>query len=1733
LDVFELRRKLVEEYGQYATSFVHIADDRIRQCVDEDLSGGLLWPEPLIQLNPAFESGGFVDELVAQGLLHPECGRIFRAKSVGPAGQVEDKGPLRLHRHQRDAIEAANADANYVLTTGTGSGKSLTYLIPIVDRVLRSGSGQGIKAIIVYPMNALANSQVGELDKYINLGYPDRKGPVTFKRYTGQESDEERLAIIANPPDILITNYVMMELILTRPFEKKLIAAAKDLRFLVFDELHTYRGRQGADVAMLARRIRDACGAGPIQHIGTSATMASTVGTLEEQRAEVAEVASELFGARVHVEHVIGETLRRVTSAVDTHDPLFVGSLRDRVASETPPPKDFDAFVADPLSAWIEDAIGLTTESASARLVRRRPRAIRGTDGAASELAAVTGIPTDRAVDAIEAQLLAGYRITEPETGFRALAFRLHQFISRGETAYATIERPADRHLTTEPQRFVPGGRSRILFPLTFCRECGQEYYPITLVGPEGARAVTERDYFAIQSESGAEPGFIYVDDPEHPWPMATEEVVTRLPDDWLEAHDDAPRLKKDVGARLPRSIRLTADGREADEGLDVWFVPAPFRFCLRCGVAYTARQRSDYSKLATLGSGGRSTATTILSLSVVRGLRADDTLEDKARKLLSFTDNRQDASLQAGHFNDFVQTSLLRSALYTAANEAGATGIAHDTLTQRVFDALALPPELYASDPEVKYAAKQETDRALRNVIGYRLYRDLMRGWRITSPNLEQCGLLHIDYQSLEELCSEDAEWQGKHPALADAVPATRATIAKVLLDHMRRELAIKVDYLDERYQEQLQQQSSIQLRQPWAIDDGERLETATILFPRGRRPADFRGYTYLSGLSGFGQYLRRPGVLPHLPQRPSAKETGDVIAELLATLRIAGLVERVKNPGDGEDVPGYQIPASAMIWRAGDGTAGFRDPIRVPRAPDEGRRTNDFFVRFYRTIAEDAKGLIAHEHTAQVPADVREEREADFREAKLPVLFCSPTMELGVDIAELNAVNLRNVPPTPANYAQRSGRAGRSGQPALVFTYCTTGSPHDQYYFRRQQDVVSGQVAPPKIDLGNEDLIRAHVQAVWLAEIDAFLGSSLRDVLDIEGDDPTLALLPDLQAKAQNANARERALARADSLVRSIGPDLLQAPWYDDGWLKRTIDGAAHELDAACDRWRTLYRAARDQREKQNKIIGDASKSHKDKNEAKRLRREAESQLELLTAEGNTSSIQSDFYSYRYFASEGFLPGYSFPRLPLSAYIPGGRRVRQDGDFVSRPRFLAISEFGPRSFIYHEGSRFIINRVLMPPDASADDGDGVPTRSAKWCQTCGYLHPMSNPPGPDLCERCRAPLDVPITNLLRLQNVATKRRDRISSDEEERMRQGYDIRTGIRFTQRHGRPDYRTARVVLEDEPFATLTFGDSSEIWRVNLGWRRQTKAGHRGFVLDVQNGYWARNEANELDPEDPMSPNRATVIPFVDDRKNALLLEFEDAPDRGTMASLQAALKRAIGAVFELEDNELAAEPLPTPEDRRTLLFYEAAEGGAGVLRRLVDDPGQLARVAAAALEICHYDTATGQDLGHAPSARFECEAACYDCLMSYANQPDHDKLDRKQVRKLLDDLRRARVEASPVPKSREEHYAELKNLTDSQLERSWLEFVFEHDLALPTSGQKLIADCRARPDFYYDAHSAAIFIDGPAHDEVTEAKLDDQKRTCLEDLGYTVIRFRHDDDWPAIAGRYPSIFGAAT
>ena len=286
-----------------------------------------------------------------------------------------------------------------------------------------------------------------------------------------------------------------------------------------------------------------------------------------------------------------------------------------------------------------------------------------------------------------------------------------------------------------------------------------------------------------------------------------------------------------------------------------------------------------------------------------------------------------------------------------------------------------------------------------------------------------------------------------------------------------------------------------------------------------------------YLSGRGQFGRFLIREYANRKITLKTA--DAQEIITDLFGTLNEAGLLT-VAVPPDADDVPGYRLRAAVIHWQAGNGLSGAEDRVRRTLDNEEGPRVNPFFRELYRGVAATLAGLRAKEHTAQVPPAERQEREDEFSEAALPVLYCSPTMELGVDINALSAVGLRNVPPTPANYAQRAGRAGRSGQPALVVTYCATGNAHDQYYFRRPTEMVGGAVAPPRLDLANEDLVRSHVHAIWLAETGQDLHGSLTDVLEVGGDRPTLELLPEVRERLTSPAAAQRAAGPGQGRAR-----------------------------------------------------------------------------------------------------------------------------------------------------------------------------------------------------------------------------------------------------------------------------------------------------------------------------------------------------------------------------------------------------------------------------------------------------------------------------------------------------------------------------------------------------------------------------------------------------------------------
>ncbi|QWZ07722.1 DEAD/DEAH box helicase [Nocardioides panacis] len=732
-----------------------------------------------------------------------------------------------MHAHQRDALAVAASGESYVLTTGTGSGKSLTYYIPIVDRIVREGSGKGVRAIVVYPMNALANSQLEELKRFLHRGFGG-KSPVTFERYTGQESREKRDEILKNPPDIILTNYMMLELMLVRPQERKLITASKDLSYLVLDELHTYRGRQGSDVAMLVRRLRQATGAANIQCIGTSATLAGP-GTLAEQRIEVAAVASRDFGVEVKPTSVIGETLRRATNGAVDKD-----ALRQRIHAA--PPTTYADLHVDPLAVWIEDTVGITEKEG--RLVRAQPRTL---EQASRQLADLTGADAGECAAAIRATLMAGAGddAVDPSTGKRLFAFKLHQFISRGDTVYQTLAVGEDRWFTTKKQMFKPGDPGSLLFPLAFCRECGQEYLLAALDDSAGYPRFVPREE---RDQSGEKKtGYLFLSASES-WPEKSDTLALadRVPEAWVTGTGDERQIAADRRDLLPDVKQVDRSGAIVDAGGVSAAYLDKFRFCLNCRTVYESARGNDFAKLSSLGSEGRSSATTVLSASIVRAQQKEVGIADAARKVLTFTDNRQDASLQAGHFNDFVLVGQTRAALHRAVRDhQDKTGgpLNHEDLPAAVVAALNLDPTEYAKEPGARLTAERAA-KALREAVAYRVYADLSRGWRITMPNLEETGLLHVAYAYVGELSADSTRWSSDTwsqmpDALAAASPESRQKMIVALLDEMRRNLCVRTSYLTEEGSERIKSLSEAHLISPWALTDDTPARSGTAYPP------------------------------------------------------------------------------------------------------------------------------------------------------------------------------------------------------------------------------------------------------------------------------------------------------------------------------------------------------------------------------------------------------------------------------------------------------------------------------------------------------------------------------------------------------------------------------------------------------------------------------------------------------------------------------------------------------------------------------------------------------------------------------------------------------------------------------------------------------------------------------------------------------------------------------------
>lgn len=1701
MDIFKTHAQIVDDYATYIRSFLKISDEAILAKVEDELAKGKLWPEPLLQFNPSFEMFGQLEELTANGTLHADLRDIFKG--------------FQLYRHQVEAIRLGTAGRDFVVTSGTGSGKSLTYIGTIFHYLLSNPGAKGVTAVVVYPMNALINSQFDEFTRY-RENYEANTGkafPISFGQYTGQEKEEERAKMRENPPQILLTNYMMLELLLTRIRERSIRDGIYDnLRFIVFDELHTYRGRQGADVAMLIRRIRSRC-AHEIVSIGTSATMVSG-GSVESQRAEVAGVATKLFGRTFKGDQVVNETLTRSLA--------FNGTLpsKSALAAAIRQPVQLAAsseeLKSHPVAIWLENRIAL--EGRDGTLVRRKPQQF---PDVVRILAEDSGVDEEEARGFLEQLLqwisLSNKQLQDSGRRYTVLPFKLHQFISQTGSVYTTLDQDQHRFITLEPGLYKQDDEDKKpIFTNVFSRSSGHPFICVTRVGdrlePREFREKTEED-------EDVHDGYLIIGDKV--WDES--EDMELLPETWLRLTKAGLVPRTEKKPFFPIKLHFDEYGNCSETEPKKWwgwFMKAPLLFDPTSGTFYDFKT-NEGTKLTKLGSEGRSTSTTITAFSILNQL-ADAGFSAQNQKLLSFTDNRQDAALQAGHFNDFVQVILLRAAIRKAVDGSPTKTLTFSSLGDAVYRALKLPFTDFANrnDEPSLPAVRRQYEECFQNFLLYRAIADLRRSWRIVLPNLEQCALLDIDYEGLDEVAETDAFWAGV-PLLNELAHDKRADFIRVVLDFCRLEYAIDSDLLSESRLRQSEKEFRERLKSPWSLDREEELREPRYLRLDNLDRRAGVSTTSIGPASALGKFIKLYARQNNLMVDLRKDGYREFMVQLLAKLEEADFLRsRKARNEENEEVPIFRLRLHKLIWRLGDGKSVRTEIVKQRSYKDRSVQANLFFKRLYERDFSRMKRQRGEDHTGQLNTDTRIQREEKFRTGEISALFCSPTMELGIDIKNLSVVHMRNAPPNPANYAQRSGRAGRSGQAALVFTYCSSYSPHDRHYFKNKQDLVSGAVMAPKLDLCNRELLASHLNAMVVSEmglpgLEDLSGARASLMRFVADDNDKLPLLPEVRAGLDIPPANfSRLKASFKRVIHDFEGDLIRngGTWYSDQWIEQKLSNIATDLDRALERWRHLYRSARGilTRATQKIEPGLLTPGTDEYRKYDRQQKQASHQLALLRNDQTKSTELSEFYPYRYLASEGFLPGYNFTRLPVRVFLPTGDG--NAGEFISRPRSIALREFGPRNVIYHSGRKYRVCQLVV------QDAEGA-LKTAKISTKAGYfltddqmdreICPFT---GLNLADNANRQS---VHDLIEMAESRAEEIDRISCEEEERVSRGFDVQTYFSVDGGHLE---RVRRAVVEtsENKLLNLRYIPAARLVHVSYRWRAQSDGD--GFPLGMVSGDW---RASIPDTDSNIKEAFRLVKLWTSNLADALYIQPVEplGLDADGVITLQHALKRAIETVFQVEPNEIGVVAVGDPEAPNILLF-EASEGSLGILSQFVEDVKSFHRVIEQAVKLCRFDDAEYKG------------PASYDDLLSYYNQRDHKRIDRALIKDALEKLRVSSVtiETNSAFSSYDDQYQSLLRTLDptSSTERKFIEHLYKAGLRLPDAAQKRVPGIYVQPDFYYEPRFW-VFCDGTPHDEAAVQEDDSAKRQAIIAQGDEVWVYHYKDDLATLLAARPDIF----
>jgi len=1702
-NIFDLHSDILNDYKLYIESFINIADKRILDTVRNEFDSGNLYPDPLIQFNPSFESGGKVDDMVKANILVRDFNNIF---------YDEQGNSWSIYRHQAEAIQKGNQGKGFVVTSGTGSGKSLTYISTIFNFLFKNPHIPGIKAIIVYPLNALINSQEAALLAFQD-NYEKRTGnklPFTFAKYTGQEKQEVREKLKENPPDILLTNYMMLEYLMVRKDDETIRASfLENLHFLVYDELHVYKGRQGADVSILNRRIRAAAKNKNIICIGTSATMAT--GTIADQKEKVSAVATQFFDYHFQPDDVIVESLTYSTTDITPAKNQLIAATNAIITD-----KSKEAILENPVAIWLERTIAVRNEGDNRR--RNAPQTLKAI---ATALSHATDLPIELCEQKIVELLIWAEELNVKSAADKKkdtiLPFKLHQFISQTGYAYLTLENPVDRFITLEPNPFVklPNDEQEVpVFQTVFSRVSGIEFLCVRKDFENGT--LVFRDFYEIlnprndedlktndghkkrktkdRSQDDYKDGYI-ISDKNNAFDIA--EYIELLPSAWVTK---TGKIEGSKDFLLPKEIYIKKHGAFSDTpngGEKAWFIPAPLIFDPTCGVIYLETKSSEKTKLIALGNEGRSTSTTLITLQTLLALYKHGKVI-KEQKLISFTDNRQDASLQAGHFNDFIQVVHLRSAIEKVLKNNNAP-LRISELIFKVQDALNLPETDYAINPAPNPNRPNEDNReALRNYIAYRIIQDLKRGWRYILPNLEQSALLEVTYREIDKHAADETLWVNID-LLKDWDALKRKEFMLQVLNYFRSMYA--VDYEMLRYENRLRIEGELNQHlnreKLWSLDKGEHLDAPNFLSVKGADKATRDTFIQSVGpASRLARYIKHEFRKAQLPQ-PNSHEYENFITLVLDALAEVHYLKKVSINAQKGDKDAYQLILSTVLWQRGnlkDVTIDKTSFISFDR--EMAIKPHLYFQHLYQEdFSMLPKSYIAAEHTGQIKNEEKIDREEKFNEGReLSALYCSPTMELGIDISSLNIVHMRNVPPSPANYAQRSGRAGRSGQSALVFTYASKVSPHDKHYFGQPVKMVAGIVEAPRIDLTNEELIRSHINATVLSFLNAEeFKPSLVNLIDISGK--SYRLKPEIRTKYQLVID-----SRFDEIKRQVRDvlsniDFSGIRWFNDTWIEKEIKTVPAKLEDALLRWRRMYLDALRQMNEAHEIhLSPIIKDQEKKRLALVSYMRAKDRKQLLendSDKGKNTSL-SEFYTFRYLASEGFTPGYNFTRLPIRVFLGGKDR----NEAISRARFIGLKEFGPNNLIYHNGGKFKVNRIT-PNDVSLKL---TPIHISK---DTNYAYIGED----EIKGKNQDPItELPYSasnieyydNLLELEEAQSENSERISCMEEVRTSEGYV--TDIYLNASDGLQDATKIRLTVDGEELMKLFYSPAAKLILLNKKWKRGTTD---GFDIGTKSGFFkSKKQVANPNPDDPSQ----NVMLYTYDTSDVLYIQpiKSLALTNEGVITMQYALEKAIEHLYNIEPVEINARLMGSGE-HKNIMLYESSEGSIGVLKDIARNPGKLKDIFSLAYEICGYDVNLKTD--NYP----ERPKASYDDLLSYYNQKDHISIDRHSIIPALDLLLTANPDDT-IGGSYEEKYETLsKGLHHrSPGEKKLLDYLFNGGYRLPDYTNYNMAQFYVQPDFFYVKERAVIFVDGGIHKNLILKADDQKKRKIIELAGFDVL-----------------------